>query len=94
MDETKEPKDTELNPEEDVNAEEALADGSAEADGSVAPRVVRGGYVVPDLADETVRRQLSGMYQNWFLDYASYVILDRAVPHLYDGFKPLLRRVL
>ena len=30
---------------------------------------------------------LSGMYQNWFLDYASYVILERAVPHVYDGLK-------
>ena len=33
-------------------------------------------------------------YQNWFLDYASYVILDRAVPHIDDGLKPVLRRVL
>jgi topoisomerase-4 subunit A len=37
---------------------------------------------------------LSGMYQNWFLDYASYVILERAVPHLNDGFKPVQRRIL
>ncbi len=37
---------------------------------------------------------LSGMYQNWFLDYASYVILERAVPHLYDGLKPVQRRIL
>ncbi|MBP5318865.1 MAG: DNA gyrase/topoisomerase IV subunit A, partial [Paludibacteraceae bacterium] len=51
-------------------------------------------YVIPDLEDETVKRHLSGMYQNWFLDYASYVILDRAVPHLYDGFKPVQRRIL
>ncbi|MBO4371000.1 MAG: DNA gyrase/topoisomerase IV subunit A [Paludibacteraceae bacterium] len=51
-------------------------------------------YVIPDLEDEMVKRHLSGMYQNWFLDYASYVILDRAVPHLYDGFKPVQRRIL
>ncbi|MBO5989733.1 MAG: DNA gyrase/topoisomerase IV subunit A [Paludibacteraceae bacterium] len=37
---------------------------------------------------------LSGMFQNWFLDYASYVILERAVPHLEDGLKPVQRRIL
>jgi topoisomerase IV subunit A len=37
---------------------------------------------------------LSGMYQSWFLDYASYVILERAVPHLDDGLKPVQRRIL
>jgi topoisomerase-4 subunit A len=37
---------------------------------------------------------LSGMYQDWFLDYASYVILERAVPHLDDGLKPVHRRIL
>ena len=39
-------------------------------------------------------KHLSGMYRNWFLDYASYVILERAVPYLYDGFKPVQRRIL
>lgn len=37
---------------------------------------------------------LTGLYENWFLDYASYVILDRAVPHINDGFKPVQRRIL
>ena len=37
---------------------------------------------------------LSGMYQDWFLDYASYVILERAVPHVFDGLKPVQRRIL
>jgi topoisomerase IV subunit A len=37
---------------------------------------------------------LSGMYQDWFLDYASYVILERAVPHMDDGLKPVQRRIL
>jgi topoisomerase-4 subunit A len=37
---------------------------------------------------------LDGLYENWFLDYASYVILDRAVPHLNDGLKPVQRRIL
>ena len=38
--------------------------------------------------------KLTGMYKNWFLDYASYVILERAVPHLEDGLKPVQRRIL
>ena len=38
--------------------------------------------------------KLTGMYKNWFLDYASYVILERAVPHMYDGLKPVQRRIL
>src|SRR3977135_2154414 len=37
---------------------------------------------------------VSGMYKNWFLDYASYVILERAVPHIDDGLKPVQRRIL
>ncbi|QEC51075.1 topoisomerase-4 subunit A [Anseongella ginsenosidimutans] len=37
---------------------------------------------------------LSGLYENWFLDYASYVILDRAVPHIHDGLKPVQRRIM
>ena len=44
--------------------------------------------------NEHVTHQLSGMYQNWFLDYASYVILERAVPHISDGLKPVQRRIL
>ena len=40
------------------------------------------------------KHQLTGMFQNWFLDYASYVILERAVPHLGDGLKPVQRRIL
>ena len=44
--------------------------------------------------DAAAVHHLSGMYQNWFLDYASYSILDRAVPHLEDGLKPVQRRIL
>ncbi|HPW86099.1 MAG TPA: DNA gyrase/topoisomerase IV subunit A, partial [Chitinophagales bacterium] len=39
-------------------------------------------------------KTIDGLYENWFLDYASYVILERAVPALYDGFKPVQRRIL
>lgn len=50
-------------------------------------------YKVP-LKDSENQLHLSGMYQNWFLDYASYVILERAVPHMADGLKPVQRRIL
>ena len=51
-------------------------------------------YKPADTKDGKVKYQLSGMYQNWFLDYASYVILERAVPHIMDGLKPVQRRIL
>ena len=44
--------------------------------------------------DAAAVHHLSGMYQNWFLDYASYSILDRAIPHIEDGFKPVQRRIM
>ncbi len=43
--------------------------------------------------EETLKK-ISGLYQDWFLDYASYVILDRAIPSVYDGFKPVQRRIM
>lgn len=51
-------------------------------------------YHAPNGNDENIKHQLTGMYQSWFLDYASYVILERAVPHLGDGLKPVQRRIL
>lgn len=51
-------------------------------------------YKPAGTSNDAVRHQLSGMYQNWFLDYASYVILERAVPHINDGLKPVQRRIL
>ena len=53
----------------------------------------KGKYEALTSAEDDVRR-LTGMYKNWFLDYASYVILERAVPHLEDGLKPVQRRIL
>lgn len=47
-------------------------------------------YVVP----KEKNTHLSGMFRTWFLDYASYVILERAVPHIHDGLKPVQRRIL
>lgn len=46
------------------------------------------------LIQDAVAHRLTGMYKDWFLDYASYVILERAVPHLDDGLKPVQRRIL
>ena len=44
-------------------------------------------------ASETITK-VTGMYKEWFLDYASYVILERAVPSIEDGFKPVQRRIM
>ncbi len=49
---------------------------------------------VEKLTSEDSIRKLTGMYKTWFLDYASYVILERAVPHIEDGLKPVQRRIL
>ena len=46
-----------------------------------------------DEPKETITR-VTGMYKEWFLDYASYVILERAVPAIEDGFKPVQRRIM
>ncbi len=54
----------------------------------------RSGYRAPGRQAGDISHHLSGMYQNWFLDYASYVILERAVPHINDGLKPVQRRIL
>ena len=70
----------------DVNTgEEALQDGNNGAGEHSSYH--------PDGGDP-ITHKLTGMYQNWFLDYASYVILERAVPHMYDGLKPVQRRIL
>ena len=62
------------------------------ADGGMS--VEHSDYKPIDRFDASAVHHLSGMYQNWFLDYASYVILERAVPHIGDGLKPVQRRIL
>lgn len=52
------------------------------------------GEEAPSLADTHRTIKVSGLYENWFLDYASYVILERAVPEVIDGLKPVQRRIL
>ena len=54
----------------------------------------KGRYTKLTEDDDSKKHLLSGMYKDWFLDYASYVILERAVPHINDGLKPVQRRIL
>jgi topoisomerase-4 subunit A len=51
-------------------------------------------YKIPENTEADNHHVLSGMYKDWFMDYASYVITDRAVPHINDGLKPVQRRIL
>ena len=69
--------------------EEEMLDASPPADGQPP----KSDYD-PTVMKDSITHHLSGMYQNWFLDYASYVILERAVPHIMDGLKPVQRRIL
>ena len=54
----------------------------------------KGGRYEKLLGSDSKKYKLSGMFKDWFLDYSSYVILQRAVPHIVDGLKPVQRRVL
>ncbi|WP_165023555.1 MULTISPECIES: DNA gyrase/topoisomerase IV subunit A [unclassified Dysgonomonas] len=72
---------------DNIEDENSVAGDETETTGS------RSDYKVP-VKDTDSQAHLSGMYQNWFLDYASYVILERAVPHIIDGLKPVQRRIL
>ena len=87
----------------DMTADEADVMDSAVTDGDddidAADTVDAGAVVKPagnDITDPALapRHHLRGMYRSWFLDYASYVILERAVPHIDDGLKPVQRRIL
>lgn len=66
---------------------------SADEDGELGEDL-HSDYKPADRFDASAVHHLSGMYKNWFLDYASYVILERAVPHIEDGLKPVQRRIL
>ena len=64
---------------------------------SSVEEVVPAGNYHPQLGgafNDAIKYHLTGMYRDWFLDYASYVILERAVPNVYDGLKPVQRRIL
>ena len=80
--------------EDDVlNVRDEETAGQEQNDDEAIP-VEHSTYQVHFSSDASVKYHLTGMYQNWFLDYASYVILERAVPDVYDGLKPVQRRIL
>ncbi|MBQ9356347.1 MAG: DNA gyrase/topoisomerase IV subunit A [Prevotella sp.] len=70
------------------------ADVVSQPDGDNSAAEGHSDYKPVNRFDAAAVHHLSGMYQNWFLDYASYVILERAVPHIEDGLKPVQRRIL
>ena len=80
-----------MNEEQNINNRRDDLPAGAETDGGNNARAGKYGRLTDDKPD---RRKLTGMYQDWFLDYASYVILERAVPHVEDGLKPVQRRIL
>ncbi len=69
--------------------EDMMLEDEAAAD---IPQTASNTYRIPGASDK--KHQLSGMFKNWYLEYASYVILERAVPHIEDGLKPVQRRIL
>ena len=78
---------------EDETQDEVLEDETLDAPSPVDGQPPKSDYD-PTVMKDSITHHLSGMYQNWFLDYASYVILERAVPHIMDGLKPVQRRIL
>ena len=79
-------------PTSETDAADAVDDIAA--DEPIGAETQRPGKFDRLTQDEGNVRKLTGMYKNWFLDYASYVILERAVPHVEDGLKPVQRRIL
>ena len=82
-------KDNEIKGENELNEQQ---EDMAQTDSSETKE--HSDYTPTNRFDASAVHHLSGMYKNWFLDYASYVILERAVPHIEDGLKPVQRRIL
>lgn len=80
--------------EEEQEEKEFTSDNDSGQSETPVPEEGHSSYKMPETDKPDLKYQLSGMYQSWFLDYASYVILERAVPHLNDGLKPVQRRIL
>ena len=76
--------------EEIMDSQESFEEGEEMVDESAVPS----GRFDKLLGNDSRKFKLSGMFKDWFLDYSSYVILQRAVPHIVDGLKPVQRRVL
>ena len=82
--------------DDEIKDDEILEEDGGEYQPSELEEGVEGhsDYKPVNRFDAAAVHHLSGMYQNWFLDYASYVILERAVPNIEDGFKPVQRRIM
>jgi len=82
--------------DDEIKDDEILEEDGGEYQSSELEEGVEGhsDYKPVNRFDAAAVHHLSGMYQNWFLDYASYVILERAVPNIEDGFKPVQRRIM
>lgn len=80
----------EMDADAEISDDDELVDDGGRELGSKAPYC----DYDPETMKDGITHHLSGMYRNWFLDYASYVILERAVPHIIDGLKPVQRRIL
>ena len=74
--------------------EDEIVEGSGEMDQMLDDSAQESGKYEKLIRDGENKYKLTGMYRDWFLDYASYVILERAVPHISDGFKPVQRRIM
>ena len=85
---------TNYNMDDEIKDDETKDDEILEQQESEGGSEGHSDYKPVNRFDAAAVHHLSGMYQNWFLDYASYVILERAVPHLGDGLKPVQRRIL
>lgn len=83
------PKNNTDNREDETNEPESDLNNEKDVTGNTHSE-----YKIPGKSEGRSSYHLSGMYQDWFLDYASYVILERAVPHINDGLKPVQRRIL
>lgn len=97
-----EDKDIEMTPQEEVDLREGTAQDAPQIDeeNNVSQQKQSSKTLTKKekferlMQEESGVKKLTGMYKNWFLDYASYVILERAVPHVGDGLKPVQRRIL
>ena len=79
---------------DDIQEEPVDGEQPADEEQSFDDQAQPSGKFTHLLSSDSRKFKLSGMFRDWFLDYSSYVILQRAVPHIVDGLKPVQRRVL
>ncbi len=79
-------------PDDYNDTPDEISGDTANSDSLMEPASAEGPHFNPD--GDSITHHLRGMYRRWYLEYASYVILERAVPHIDDGLKPVQRRIL